>query len=161
MLNQLSLKQNIILAGLTVGCFICLAGCQSKQPAVQVDPRPQYAELRLGSDDKTEILLRADIWRGLFTPHGFRAYDYYISYWATLHGAGPEYNNPKLNKNGLSSEQFNHVGTIKLDLEKKRVIIDLQRIVSKLGEPQKTEPSPANGTYPIRDINHEPFITPE
>ncbi len=37
-----------------------------------------------------------------------------------------------------------------IDKKNKKVIVDLQRIVSKPGEPEKLEPSPANGTYPIK-----------
>jgi hypothetical protein len=70
-------------------------------------------------------------------------------YWMNLTGDGPVYNDQAIHEdNGYPP--LCHLGTITIDKKNKKVIIDLQRIISKPGEPVKTEPSPANGTYPIK-----------
>ena len=70
-------------------------------------------------------------------------------FWSNLSGEGPVYRDPELHESSLS-HPFPNRGTITIDKKNKRVTIDLQRIVSKPGEPEKLETSPANGTYPIR-----------
>lgn len=48
--------------------------------------------------------------------------------------------------------------SIRVDREKKQVVIDLKRVVSAPGEPEKLEPSSANGTYPIKITDHDAFL---
>jgi len=143
---------------LTVGLalvFCCLMGCSS------CGASEKYAEMKVGDNGRLQVLIWEDVWQGLFTSHGFGGYIHNMYYWSTLSGDGPVYVNPKLNKNGLRSEQYEHRGTITVDQKDKKLIIDLQRIVSKAGEPERLEPSPANGTYRIKKINHDPFLKPE
>lgn len=136
--------------------LVVLMGCQ-----IRADEPDRYAELRTDSLGRTQVLIRADVWRGIFTIHGFGGYVHNIYYWTTLKGEGTDYHDPVFNVNGLASEQFIHRGTITVDRKNKRVAIDLKRVVSKPGEPEKLEPSPANGTYPIKKTNREPFMKPE
>jgi len=84
-------------------------------------------------------------WLGGFGPDGFVGYKF-VGYWATIEGEGPVYNNPKFEDNPSGIEC---IGTIKMDLAHNQVTIDMQRIISKPGEPQRTEPHPSNGIYPI------------
>ena len=118
-----------------------------------------FAELRIAPDGKMQIMIREDIWRGFFTINGYGGYAHNIYYWSTLVGSGPIYNNPRLIQNG--DAQFTHRGTITVEVVNKTAVIELERIVSKPGETERLELSPANGTYRIKKINREPFITPE
>lgn len=152
------MKQRLHLA-LPISCLIYLLACRSEQ--MQERPAPKkYAEMRLSSTGKTQIIIRGDVWRGLITPHGFGGYAHNIYYWSTLQGDGPIYANPILWENAPISFQHDHVGSISIDKISRNVAIDLRRIISRPGEPQRTEPSPANGIYSIVDINHDLFRTP-
>lgn len=73
-------------------------------------------------------------------------------YWTNLVGVEPVYRDPEFNESDRL-QQSRYRGTITVDKKHKKVTIDLQRIVSKPGEPEKLEPSPANGTYPIKRWN--------
>jgi len=70
-------------------------------------------------------------------------------YWSILEGDGPVFKNPVLHENGFS-RPFVNLGTITIDKKSRKVVIDLRRVVSKPDEPERTEPSPANGTYPLK-----------
>lgn len=147
------MKLKIVL-GLILA-FSSLTGCGSRENS------EKYVELKLDEQGRSQVLIWQDVWQGLYTAHGYGGYVHNMYYWTTLSGNGPDFVNPKLNKNGTRSEQHEHRGTITVDRTKKKVVIDLQRIVSKQGEPERLEPSPANGTYPIKEINHDPFLVPE
>ena len=60
--------------------------------AQRSDPK-RYAELRIGTSDKVQVLICGDYWMGLIGPDGFGGYRQDIYYWATLQGNGPDYTN--------------------------------------------------------------------
>lgn len=132
--------------------LVLLMGCQT-----QASEAERYAELRSDSSGRVQVLIRADVWRGIFTIHGFGGYAHNIYYWATLKGEGPDYRDPVFHQNAPIPREI-HRGTITVDGKKKQVVIDLKRVVSKPGEPEKLEPSSANGTYPIKKVTQEPFM---
>ncbi len=70
-------------------------------------------------------------------------------YWAALDGNGPTFVNPHFQDD---SSDFRCIGTIKLDIEHSKVTIQMRRVVSMPGEPERTKPHPANGTYSIEAI---------
>lgn len=72
-----------------------------------------------------------------------------VTYKAALAGNGPTFENPHFADN---PPEYHCVGTISLDLEHDMVRIEMRRIVSKPGEPEETEPHPANGMYQIEKI---------
>ena len=116
--------------------------------------------MRVGGSDRFQVLIVTDQQEGVFTVHGLgRGNLTGLYYWVTLSGPGPTYVEPKLYIN--SNTQFKHLGTITVDREKKQVLIDLKRVVSKPGELEKLEPSQANGTYLIKKTSQEPFMKPE
>ena len=145
--------------GLAIACLLAVVVAGLALPDERSDPKNKYAEIRLTSTNRFQVLICANKWQGLFTAHGFGGYKYCILYWSTLDGSGPIYKNPVFHKNDI--EQFDHIGTIEISRDRKQLVINLERITSKLGGPQKTEPSPANGTYKIKDINYDPIEIPE
>lgn len=146
--------KTVIAVCFGMGCGI-LGGCQTAPTESE-----KYAELRDRGSDSLQVLIVADQQEGVFTVHGLgRGNLTGLYYWVTLSGPGPTYADPKLYIN--SNTQFRHVGTITVDRGKRQVVIDLKRVVSKPGEPEKLELSPANGTYPIKKANQEPFMKPE
>jgi len=88
-------------------------------------------------------------WEPLVGPDGFGGRRTGYEYWAILSGDGPVFRDPDLVENGRL-ERTHHRGTITIDKKDKKVIIDLQRIASKPDEPERLEPSPANGSYPLK-----------
>lgn len=124
---------------------------------IQTSEPKRYVELRTDLSGRMQVLVRADVWRGIFTIHGFGGYAHNIYYWATLTGDGSYYTDPVLHQNSPIPREV-HRGTITVDRIGKRVVIDLKRVVSKPGEPEKLESSPANGTYPIKKTTGEPFM---
>ena len=75
-----------------------------------------------------------------------------VTYSAALAGAGPTFVNPHFSD---VPPEYHCVGSISLDLEHEMVSINMQRIVSKPGQPQETEPHPANGLHRIEKIREE------
>jgi hypothetical protein len=140
----------VLFLWIAIGLFGCASS--AKEPE-------RYIELRIARDSRIQILIRDDVWRGIFTVHGYGGYAHNIHFWSTLGGEGPTYVDPSLMEN--SNTQFAHHGKITVDRKNKRVVIDLQRVVSKTGESEKLEPSPANGVYLIKKITEEPFMQPE
>ena len=141
---------------LVILCLGILSGCQ-----VQTAEPTKYAELRLSKESRFQVLIRSKNWEGLFNRHyGFAGYHSHTTYyWATLNETKFQYENPALKIN--SSVQYKHRGTITVDRKKKRVVVVLEQLVSKPDEAERWEASPANGTYPIKETNHETFQTPE
>jgi hypothetical protein len=87
-------------------------------------------------------------WGGFYGPEGYVGYRY-VGYWAALEGDGPEYVNPHFQDN---PSEFKCVGTITLDKGQNEATVKMQRVVSKEGEPERTTPHPANGTYHIEIV---------
>jgi hypothetical protein len=147
--------RNILVLTLTAILFL---GCVYI-PASE-DHSKRYAVLENGGPGKYYpvsqargtvcLKIMAKLWEPLITADGGvggprEGYEY----WANLVGEGPEYRDPDLAENGHFEFSHNQ-GTITMDKKNNKVIIDLQRIISKPGEPLKTEPSSANGTYRIK-----------
>lgn len=147
------------IIGIVIFCFLGLACCQVLNTTSESNQK-RFAELRLGLDGKTQILICTKVWRGFFTMHGFGGYQYVVFYWATLKGDGPDYLNPSLRENSPYPSKI-YTGTITVKRNDKQVVINLQQVPSKSEDARQIIPSPANGTYQIRDINHDSFITPE
>jgi len=141
---------------LVILCLVILSGCQA-----QTNSPTKYAELRLSKESRIQVLIRSKKWEGLFNSHyGFAGYySHSTFFWCTLEGTKTEHLNPNLIING--GGRYKYRGTIKVDRKGKSVVIALERLASKPEEPERWEASPANGTYPIKEINHEPFQTPE
>ena len=88
-------------------------------------------------------------WVPLVGPDGFGGRRTGYEYWSILEGEGPVFKNPILSDRS-HAHPFVGSGTITIDKKNEKVIIDLHRIVSNAGEAERTEPSPANGTYPLK-----------
>jgi hypothetical protein len=129
-------------------CFIMsFSGC------IAVTKPPDQVEL-LEVDAGRHLLGIAIERSGALLPRsgGIMGYDA-SSYWAELEGSGPIFVNPPFV--GGSGEPC--IGTITLDREHSEVTIKLRRIVSAPGEPLKTKPHPANGTYKINTVRKANF----
>jgi len=120
----------------------------------------RYVEISQGAEGKFQVLLCTKEWLGVLTPEGYGGSARNVYYWATLQGPGPEYLNPLLHENSGAPAR-EHYGHIVVDRKRNQVLIDLMKVVSGVGEPERRESSPANGTYPIKKYSKEPFITPE
>ena len=142
----------VLLAVLVVGCAYV--------PAPE-DISKWFASLENGGPGKLIpvsekngticLQISATSWYPIVGPDGFGGPREGYMYWTNLVGDGPIYRDPELNESDRL-QQSNYRGTITIDKKHKKVIIDLQRIVSKPGEVEKLEPSPANGTYPIKRL---------
>ena len=95
------------------------------------------------------LQIKSKYWLPLLGPDGPGGPREKAEFWINLKGQGPVYQDPDLIYNDPIEETHNR-GTITIDKKKKQVIIDLQRIISKPDEPEKIEPSPANGTYRLK-----------
>lgn len=134
-----------------------LCGCVYTPPST--DTAKWYAVVAYGGPEKNLlgsrgpgtvcVMIKAKYWEPLFTPDGLGGSRENLQYWVNLEGDGPVYRDVPV-REGNGHLPLPHLGTITIDKKNKRVIIDLQRIISKPGEPLKTEPSPANGTYRIK-----------
>ena len=93
--------------------------------------------------------IKSKYWLPLLGPDGPGGSRESIEFWTNLEGEGPVYRDTDLIDNNPTEETHNR-GTITIDKKKKKVIIDLQRIISKPGEPEKTEPNRANGAYHLK-----------
>lgn len=83
-------------------------------------------------------------------PDGYTGW-HKVSYWAALAGDGPTYFNPHF---ADVPQEYHCTGQIVLDLDHRLISVDMHRIVSKPGEPERTEPHPANGVHPIEKIKN-------
>jgi hypothetical protein len=83
--------------------------------------------------------------------NGYTAF-HKVTYWAALAGEGPTFVNPHFSD---VPEEYHCIGSISLDLAHEVVNIDMQRIVSKPGEPEETKPHPANGFHRLEKITNE------
>jgi hypothetical protein len=129
---------------LVSACIWLLAACVGTQPTADND----HAELVEFGADKVEVKIETKEWGGIFGIHGFVGYQH-EEYVATLVGKGPMFTNPEFLDNPPTNRC---IGTITLDRQHSRVTVNMWRIISEPGEPEKTELHPANGTYPIQSI---------
>jgi len=96
---------------------------------------------------RTVVQINKKIWTGFLGSEGHVGDRPYTCY-AALEGAGPIFTNPRFEE--LSP--FHSIGTITLDPEHNSVTVNMRRVKSKPGEPQKTARTPANGTYKISSV---------
>lgn len=73
-----------------------------------------------------------------------------------LHGRGPVYRQFEVSRHGPAASSVPHLGTVTIDPKHQWVVIDLQEVVSKPGEPRRTEPCGANGRYPVESVTTGP-----
>jgi hypothetical protein len=121
-----------------------LFGCASSRNS---DPQDHCTLIESGPE-KLLLAVNPREWGGFWGIHGYIGYEH-IGYWAALAGPGPEFINPHFQDNPAS---FRCIGTITLDREHNKVTLNMRRIVSEAGSPQRTKPHPANGTYSIELI---------
>ena len=126
---------------------ILLWGCAYIPPSN--DKAQWYATLDNVSD-KTVLNIDANERVPLVGPDGPGGSRRVSLYFADLNDAGPVYSNPVFGKSSAPELKVRCLGTITVDTKSKKVIINLQQIISKPSEPLKTEPCPANGTYPLK-----------
>ena len=142
---------------------LILAGCATGNSDIE-----KYAVLRTGASGKIQMSIEGKYWTPLFTIHGIGGYRHALFCWSTLKGDGPEYKDPVLHVNAPYLPN-KHVGIITVDRTKKVVIIKLDQIVPDsptrgiggVNPVAQNGPSPQNGTYRIKEIIKEDFITPE
>jgi hypothetical protein len=145
---------------LLIPILLCVTSCAYSPPS---DNRADwYATIERGGPTKHIpvsknpaiicLEIQARYREPLFGVEGFGGSGEEIQYWANLEGQGPVYRDPEVYRNGGGlSWKARHRGTITVDRSKKLVVIDLNRIVSDLGEPEKLEPSGVNGSFRIRE----------
>ncbi len=85
---------------------------------------------------------------GIWGPDGYVGYRT-AGYWAALDGNCPTFVNPHFQDD---SSDFRCIGTITIDTEHRKVTIQMRRVLSMPGEPERIQPHPANGTYSIETI---------
>lgn len=135
---------------------ILLAGCSYVPPSE--NKADWFATVENGGPGKLTpverkvgtLCLKINVteWVPLLGPDGLGGRRTGYRYWTILEGNGPVFRDPDLHQSDRL-HSFNHRGTITIDEKGRKVIIDLQKIVSKPGEPERLEPSPANGSYPL------------
>ena len=138
------------------GCLF-LAGCAYVAPS-EVKAK-WYAVVEEGGPGRLSpvskkrgvfcLQIYAGSWEPLIGVDGFGGPRENLFYFGNLVGPGPVYINPEFDENNIGPSWINR-GTIKVDRAHSRVVIDLQYVTSKSGEPEKLEPHPANGTYHIK-----------
>jgi hypothetical protein len=135
-----AMKRVLILA-----VAMALAGC-----ATPKDDDFHVTLVREAPDKaKLEIFRREEV---IVTgPDGYTA-EHKVTYSAALVGPGPTFVNPHFTD---VPKEYHCVGSISLDLEHEMVSINMQRVVSKPGQPQETEDHPANGLHRIEKIKDE------
>lgn len=144
----------MLMKALTALVFVgSVCGCASNTTQLK-----KYAELRIDNNEKMQLLICYDEWLGVVTVHGYGGYAHGIDCWAALIGKGPVYVDPIFHENAPIPPQT-YRGTITIDREHQQAIIDLRRVISNPGDPERLEAISANGTYPIRRTNHEPFLS--
>jgi hypothetical protein len=137
------MKQFSILTAATA--IICLLpGCAGTRD----NSNHEHADLIVYGPGHVDIEITKRSWAGFWGPEGYVGYQD-EHYAAGLRGSGPAFVNPTFIDNPPS---FRCVGTIILDREHNKIVVDMRRIVSKSGEPEKAKPHPANGTYLIKTM---------
>lgn len=135
---------------------LLLSGCFSIPPST--DKAKWYAVVENGGPGRYYptshvpgtvcIKIMAKCWGSLVQEPVITTPEEALLYWVNVTGDGPVYRDVALNDR--AGPPSPHLGTITIDKKANKVIIDLQRIVSKPGEPLEIEQSPANGTYRIK-----------
>ncbi len=118
----------------------CLSSKDSKQREHVVLIRKAHGKQLLSIAKRERV--------GIWGPDGYVGYRT-AGYWAALDGNGPTFVNPHFQDD---SSDFRCIGTITLDTEHRKVTIQMRRVLSMPGEPERTQPHPANGTYSIETI---------
>jgi len=145
--------------------YIALAGATQSLIAHFV-PKPnqqRYAELRVGPSNQIQVLICKD-WvlepedmdSGQESSSAETGQDVY--YWINLVGnpAASTFTNCDVHANGpVRQRPYN--GAINLEPTRSQITINLQRTASNHAD--ASGPCPANGTYRIRKITKDPFLT--
>ena len=131
--------------------FVIIVACGCAYVPPSNDKAQWYATIESESD---KLDINANEWVPLFNSEGLLGGTRRVRlYSADLIGPGPIYENPVLvdyNSPQWWESKPHLLGTITVDTKAKNVVVDLQQITSKAGEPVRTEPSPANGTFPFK-----------
>jgi hypothetical protein len=135
------MSRNLILSSLILLLFIGCSGPVDNNICTDAD-------IIEHGPDQIEIRFCKRSWGGVVGPHGYVGF-ITTGYGAALEGKGPIFVNPKFQDNPPDSRC---IGIITLDRIHNRVIVDMQRIMSKPGEPEQTKPHPANGTYVVKSV---------
>jgi hypothetical protein len=117
--------------------LVWICGCAYIPPSK--DQSQWYATLESNSG-KTELLINSNEWEPLVGADGFGGHRRVMLYFAELDGSGPVYQNPVFGEFSAPKEKKPYSGSITIDADHKKAIIDLQTC-------------PANGTYPLREWN--------
>jgi hypothetical protein len=144
----------ILIAILAIAIAASESGCVGVRNVNEQD----YAKLIDFGQDGVVVLISKREWEGFWGPEGYIGL-VKRQYRAGLHGMGPVFVNPRFQDN---PPDIHCIGTVTLDREHEKVIIDMRRILSKPGEPERTRPHPANGAYRIEstrraDPDEHPF----
>jgi hypothetical protein len=124
-------RMRIVIAAL-VAVWIC--GCAYIPPSK--DKAQWYATLD-SSSGRATLDINSNEWLPLFGADGFGGHRRVMLYFADLDGTGPVYENPVFGESSAPEAKKRYSGSITVDAEHKKVIVDLQEC-------------PANGTYPLR-----------
>jgi hypothetical protein len=145
----------IALAGATHNLIKHFSGKPTQQ---------RYVELRVGSSHNLQAVICKDwVHEPDATDSGpdddCDEVSQDIYYWINLEGANDTgvFTKCDLHANGPMRHR-NYQGTINLDREHRQLLISLYRLSTQPGERPQLIPSPANGTYPIRQITKSPFL---
>ena len=117
---------------LILAVWVC--GCAYIPPSK--DKAQWYATLE-SSSGGTTLQINSNEWEPLLGADGFGGHRRVMLYFAELDGAGPVYQNPVFGENSAPEAKKRYSGSITVDAEHKKVIIDLQAC-------------PENGMYPLR-----------
>jgi hypothetical protein len=128
-----------------VVCLFC--GCSYVPPSTSKSD--WYATIENHSG-KSLLVLNANEWMPLFGADGFGGNRRVMLYFSDLEGDGPVFQNPVFGEFSAPKLASRHLGTIAVNDKKGEVEINLQQIISKPGDPVKTESCPANGVYPLK-----------
>jgi hypothetical protein len=118
-------------------------GCASNDKQEAHD----YADLIVYGPEKVVVRFKHRYWAGFWGPEGYIGYRY-SEYRAWLRGTGPSFRNPEFHDDPPGQ----CIGTITLDREHNRALMDMRRVTSQPEKPERTKRHPANGTYIIRSI---------
>src|SRR6266487_437349 len=128
------------ILNLAIAVLFVLTGCASSRS----ENSRNHIDLIEYAPGKIDVRITRRQWGGFWGPEGYIGYEK-EHYRAGLRGSGRTFTNPEFQDNPPGR----CIGTITLDREHNKVIVNMWRVVSKPGEPLRTKAHPANGTYPI------------
>lgn len=138
---------NKLQAMLAVAAICLLPGCVGTRDNEQHD----HADIVDYGSRGIDVEITKRMWDGFWGAEGYIGYKN-EHYKAGLQGDGPVFINPPFQDN---PPDIYCIGTITVDRQHGKVTVNMRRIVSKPGERQRTQPHPANGTYPIESTRYD------